>query len=207
MAEQHRPDHRPLHPGRILTTYRFAIIDNGPWPGRLAFGPLPSGDEAPAAIAGWGADIVLGLTTPAELDGLGVSDLSERFAAIGIPWINAPIEDFSIPDSALEAVWPALRDTLVERLQSGGKVMVHCRGGRGRSGMIATALLIAGGMAADTAVAAIRSAEPKAIETAEQHGWVLGLSRRTQPATLEGVSASLRDDAVDGAGTSERSEN
>lgn len=172
MAREHRADHRPLHQGRLLTAYRLAIIDDGPWPGRLAFGPAPLGPQDPAAIAAWGAVTVLGLTTPDEAESQGWPALADRFASAGIPWINLPIDDFAIPDARATQAWPAIRAGLLAHLTAGRRVLVHCRGGRGRSGMIAAALLAAGGLSAVAAVAAVRRVQPDAIETAQQMDWL-----------------------------------
>ncbi|EDP66150.1 ADP-ribosylation/Crystallin J1 [alpha proteobacterium BAL199] len=178
MAREHRAGHRPLHPGRLLNSYPIAAIKDGPWPGRLALGPAPLGSDDPSAIAAWGADKVLGLTKPEESAGLGVPDLAGHLASAGLAWRNAPIEDFAAPDDRFNEAWPALRDCLIGRLNGGEKVLVHCRAGRGRSGTIVAALLIAGGLAPDDAIGAVRSARPGAIETTDQEAWLRQISLR-----------------------------
>lgn len=179
MARQHQADHRPLHPGRILSTYPIFEIADGPWPGRLALGPVPIADDAPAAIVAWGAATVVGLTDPQEAARLGRADLASHLASAGLPWLPAPIDDFSAPGASFELAWPALRARLLERLDAGDKILVHCRGGLGRSGTVAAALLIAAGLTPNAAVGAVRRARPGAIETAEQEAW---LSRQTGAA-------------------------
>jgi len=49
---------------------------------------------------------------------------------------------------------------------------VHCRGGLGRSGMIAARMLVELGTPADEAIARVRSARPGAVETSEQVAYV-----------------------------------
>ena len=53
---------------------------------------------------------------------------------------------------------------------------MHCRGGRGRSGTVVAALLVAGGLPAGEAVRVVRQAHPGAIETADQEAWVRRLT-------------------------------
>lgn len=120
----------------------------------------------------WGAATVVGLTDPDEAAGLGRADLAAHLASAGLPWLPAPIDDFSAPDERFERAWPALRSRLLERLEAGDKILVHCRAGLGRSGTVAAALLIAAGLTPDAAVGAVRRARPGAIETAEQEAWL-----------------------------------
>lgn len=176
MAREHRPDHRPLHPERRLTDYPIAAVDDGPWAGLLALGPVPAGDRDAAAIAEWGPCCVLGLTTPGEAAALGWGDIAARLAAVGIPWLNAPIDDFTAPDAGFERRWPAILDRLLSHLSAGERVLVHCRGGKGRSGTVTAALLVAGGMAPEAAILAVRRVRPGAIETPEQEAWIRRLT-------------------------------
>jgi ADP-ribosyl-[dinitrogen reductase] hydrolase len=51
-------------------------------------------------------------------------------------------------------------------------IVVHCRGGIGRAGMVAARLLVELGDAPDVATAKVRAARhPKAVETLEQERW------------------------------------
>ncbi|HEY9567664.1 MAG TPA: hypothetical protein VIR38_06210, partial [Thalassobaculum sp.] len=59
-------------------------IGGGPWPGRLAIGPIPAADDAPPAIAAWGAAVVLGLTGTEEAERLGRADLAAHLASAGV---------------------------------------------------------------------------------------------------------------------------
>lgn len=176
MARKHCADHRPIHSGRVLTGYPIAAIADGPWPGRLALGPVPVGEQAPSSIAAWGASKVVGLIRPEESALLGVPDLAAHLAESGLSWCNAPIDDFAAPDAHFDREWPALRDCLLQRLDAGEKILIHCQAGRGRSGTIVAALLIAGGIAAADAINAVRKARPGAIETAAQETWLQRLA-------------------------------
>lgn len=177
MAREHRTDDRPLHPGHVLTGYPIAVVVDGPWPGQLALGPAPVDPGTPGDIADWGACAVLGLTTAEEAHSLGWGDFPGRLAAAGIPWTGLPIEDYTAPDARFEMAWPDVRERLIRSLAAGERILVHCRGGRGRSGTVVAALLVAGGLDPEAAIAAVRRVRPGAIETADQADWV----RRLQP--------------------------
>src|SRR5690349_21654664 len=82
-------------------------------------------------------------------------------------WFHLPIVDGSIPDEQFEKAW----ETAGERLQSiprnPGDVLLHCRGGLGRTGTIAARLLVEQGMEPIQAIASVRAARPGAIENEE----------------------------------------
>jgi len=176
MAREHPPGDHQVHP-RGLLTYALAEITGGPWPGRLALGPLPVVPRDVADIRAWGAGLVLSLVHDDEAFRAGVDDLAGLFADGGVACIRAPIVDYGTPDRTFELDWPTHRRRAIEVLTSGGMVLTHCRGGRGRSGTIAAALLVAGGMPPADAIHAVRTARPGAIETPGQEAWILGQLR------------------------------
>lgn len=126
------------------------------------------------AVAWWGAVAVLTLVEERELRELGISDIGEEVAARRMAWLHRPIRDFSTPDARFEAEWAETSRTLRAFIRRGGDVLIHCRGGLGRSGMVATRLLVECGVAPDEALARIRAARPGAVETAEQELWAKG---------------------------------
>jgi protein-tyrosine phosphatase len=57
-------------------------------------------------------------------------------------------------------------------LREGGRIVLHCRGGLGRTGLVAARLLIEFGMAPQEAIRRVRAARPGAIQTREQEDYV-----------------------------------
>jgi len=59
-----------------------------------------------------------------------------------------------------------------ERLRGGDNVVVHCRGGLGRTGTIAACVLVARGVEPDEAMRLVRASRPGAIESEAQERFV-----------------------------------
>ena len=94
------------------------------------------------AIAAWRARVVVTLIEPHEFDLLRIRSLGGEVRRRGMDWLHLPIRDVSVPDAAFEAAWPEHSAALRKRLAAGENVVVHCRGGLGRAGMIAARLLV-----------------------------------------------------------------
>ena len=120
------------------------------------------------AIQAWGAKLVLTLVEPFELHALKVPTLGSEVQRRGLDWRHLPIADFSVPDVDFEQQWHTQGHDIRSLLRSGSDVLVHCKGGLGRAGMIAARLLVELGMPPDDAIRAVRSARKGAIETAAQ---------------------------------------
>ncbi|ATG89380.1 cyclin-dependent kinase inhibitor 3 family protein [Methylomonas koyamae] len=129
------------------------------------------------AIAAWGAKLVLTLVEPAELVALKVPQLGHEIKRRGIAWQHLPIADFSVPGKDFEHQWLTQGREIRAMLRNGDDVLVHCKGGLGRAGMIAARLLAELGMPPEEAIHAVRQARKGAIETPAQ----LAVVRRTLP--------------------------
>jgi protein tyrosine phosphatase (PTP) superfamily phosphohydrolase (DUF442 family) len=128
------------------------------------------------AITAWGARLVLTLVEPAELKALQVPQLGAEVLRHGLDWCHLPIADYSVPTDDFEQHWQTHGQEIRTLLRSGTDVLVHCKGGLGRAGMIAARLLVELGMDPDQAIRDVRRARKGAIETPSQ----LALVRRTQ---------------------------
>lgn len=149
--------------------------------GLLALCPMPGRGGAYDAdlqrLAAWSPAAVLTLTGPEELARGGAARLGADLAARGIDWLHLPILDYGVPGAAAADRWPAIEADLGSRLAAGGRVLIHCKGGCGRSGMIALRLMIALGEPAGRALSRLRALRPCAVETPEQEAWA-----RARPA-------------------------
>ncbi|MET0091246.1 MAG: cyclin-dependent kinase inhibitor 3 family protein [Candidatus Thiodiazotropha sp.] len=128
-------------------------------------------------IVAWGARRVITLVEQQELRELKVLNLGHAIQSRGIQWRHLPIADFSVPDENFEQQWITQGREIRHMLLLGQDVLVHCKGGLGRAGMIAARLLVELGMQPEVAIRMVRRARKGAIETSAQ----LALVRGTRP--------------------------
>lgn len=124
------------------------------------------------AIQHWGAKAVVTLLEHEEAEKFGVNDAI--FKERNIEWYHCPIEDFHPPGDAFEDKWADAGPKVRAMLCAGEKVVVHCHGGKGRSGTIAARLLIELRVAssAQDAIRQVREVQPKAVETQDQERYL-----------------------------------
>jgi protein-tyrosine phosphatase len=147
----------------------------GPWPGRLAISARPrGGDWLVDEISRWrknGVDTVVSLLTPAEVEEMELQNEDLYCRQNKIEFVSFPIEDRMTPASDAEAI------RLIEKLDSylahGRNVVIHCRQGIGRSGLVAVSLLLERGLSVPNAVGRVSGARRTQVpETSEQLAWI-----------------------------------
>jgi protein-tyrosine phosphatase len=114
-------------------------------------------------------------------------------AANGIDFRAFPIPDRGVPASR-ESV-AALADDIVDALETGKNVTVHCRQGIGRSGMIVGGVLVAAGKEVHSALKTINESRGLEVpETEEQHRWLREFSSwlATRQAAQQAAAADER---------------
>ncbi|MFZ1469502.1 MAG: protein phosphatase [Paracoccaceae bacterium] len=153
----------------------FSITDLAVAGGRVALSPMPGwrGTYAQdlAAVLRFAPALVVSMTTAAEMGGL---DLGTDLARDSIAWRHLPVADFGVPSAKVAALWPAISAEVQAVLASGDRVLVHCMGGCGRSGMAVLRLMVQAGEPPATALARLRAARSCAVETDAQRDWALG---------------------------------
>ena len=145
----------------------FLALDRGgiglsACPGRQA--PLARDIDA---IAAEGVAMVVSLIEATEAPET-IHDLPGLLDRRGIRWRHFPIEDYGVPR---DSDWPALAGVLHRVLDEGGRILLHCWGGKGRSGMIALRLMVERGETFSAAFERLRALRPGAVETDAQRAW------------------------------------
>lgn len=140
-------------------------IPAGPWKRDL--------DLDLQVIRDWQAQALVTLIEEFEFELLSVPELPERAQAFGLRWFHLPIVDVWVPNLMFEEEWERAGEELRQILRQDGRIVLHCRGGLGRTGMIAARLLVEFGMDPREAVRRVRAARTGAIQTREQEEYVL----------------------------------
>lgn len=146
-----------------------------PSDGRLAVMPRPrGGDWLEDEMRSWreaGADVVVSLLTPDEVTHFDLVHEAEYSQCNGMLFWSSPVADRDIPTSTESFTeFVTLLSKLVE---SGKKVVVHCRQGIGRSALAAVAVLVTMGVAFDEAIERVSRARGLPVpETSEQRQWL-----------------------------------
>ena len=118
-----------------------------------------------------GADLLVTLMEMGELLDCGMSDLELAARARGLGWEHHPIRDLSIP-ADLRAFHETVRSVcgLVRRNRK--RVVVHCRGGHGRTGLFVACMLTRFGYTAAASIELVRATRKGTIHNAAQEDFV-----------------------------------
>lgn len=159
----------------LPVTYRI----EGPWRGQLAIIARPRGgewlEEELRALKEAHFDVALSLLTSEESKELGLTKEAELSAKQGLEFLSFPIPDLGVPASA--SATREFLNSVLNALRAGKQIAIHCRQGIGRSGLIATSLLVM--EAIDPFVAFRRVSAARGLEVPEttaQRDWVMELS-------------------------------
>lgn len=158
----------------------FSICDLPLGAGRIGLCPLPGRwgdyDGDLARVLGWRPDMVLSLITSNEFEVCEAATLPSDLASHGVAWRHLPVRDFRHPAPATLEAWSALSAEARATIARGGRVLAHCFGGCGRSGMVLLRLMVETGEAPDTALARLRAVRPCAVETPGQFAWAAAIA-------------------------------
>jgi len=148
-----------LHPHDVLP-----LADGG----KLIFTPCPGTKgvglaESLAQLRHAGAHAVISMTPSDELKRLDVSALPAAVAGAGMRWFHFPVEDDEAPGPVFEQAWAANRDAVLALLSRHGGIAIHCRGGSGRTGLMAALILREIGMDGTRADTLVKGLRPKAL--------------------------------------------
>lgn len=118
-------------------------------------------------------DVLVSVMEEHEYQGYGIPELFKQDLIEDIEILRFAIEDMNIPREAEAKEYEALVQDIVNRTRKGKNVVVHCRGGLGRTGTVAACVLVAlRRHSADEAIDAVHKARRGTVQTSEQEDFV-----------------------------------
>ena len=130
-----------------------------------------------ATVLAWEPALIITLVENFEFRLLGVPSFAVAMLEANLPWRHLPIRDAGVPDASFEEAWLTTGHEARAVLKRGGRVLLHCRAGLGRTGMIAARLLVELGSMPKSAIADVRNARSGTIETQAQERHVFGVKK------------------------------
>ena len=94
---------------------------------------------------------------------------------------SLPVADKRSPGDA--RAFDELIERLVDRIENGMRVIVHCNGGKGRSALVTAAVLMGLGVSASAAVAGVRAARAGSLRNPFQLWFLWSFARRWKSAS------------------------
>lgn len=117
-------------------------------------------------------DCLVSLMEAPEYAALHVDALAERAATYGLTRRWFPIRDVDAPAARSMRGFLSLIHDIIEDVRAEHTVVVYCRGGMGRSGLVAASCLVVCGCGAAEAIRRVRLVRTGAVEVAAQERWV-----------------------------------
>ncbi len=118
----------------------------------------------------FGANVVVSVIELGELEELGIAGLGATLGSLGMRWIHVPVVDVGVPEDP--STWINAMQQVHADLEDGLTVVVHCKGGLGRTGTFAASILASFGAEPREAIAAVRAARKGTIENVLQENFV-----------------------------------
>lgn len=156
-------------PGRLGMTFAPGMWANsvrGRWERDLAA-------DMTALEKKHGAGVLVSLMEDFEYGYYGIPELLEGGSYGGLEILRFAIPDMGVPREAESQEFASFIREVISRLQAGKNVVVHCRGGLGRTGLVAACVLVAlGDHDGNGAIQVVRRARRRTVQTEEQAEFV-----------------------------------
>jgi ADP-ribosyl-[dinitrogen reductase] hydrolase len=127
-------------------------------------------------IRNWGAIALITLIEDHELKMCNVKDLSTKVNELNMLWIHLPIASMALPGSGFEEQWSWVGPGICRLLRDGFRVVIHCKEGIGRTGLVTARILIEMGMDPDSAIKTVKKTRPGTLQLYSQQRYCHNLT-------------------------------
>ena len=151
-----------------MNTHPFDTLQLPDGTGALIFTPCPGTKDADmqqalGQLKAAGATRIITLMPAEEMAQFGVNDLPDVCKRLDLAWHHLPIADDCQPGDDFRAAWSAQGAQLLRAMADGETLAIHCVGGSGRTGLMATILMLESGIVAEQVIDDVRALRPKAL--------------------------------------------
>ncbi|MBL1378178.1 phosphatase domain-containing putative toxin [Zobellella iuensis] len=164
-----------------MSQHPFDYLTLGEGRGRLILTPCPGTKESSleaslTQLRDAGAAAVLTLMPGEELENNRVTAMPALCEELELAWFHLPVEDDAAPEAAFEQAWAGARDQVLALLAQGRDVAIHCKGGSGRTGLMAAIILLALEAPLTEAVQRVQALRPRALGLAPHRDYLTSLA-------------------------------
>ncbi|EWC39915.1 protein phosphatase [Pseudomonas stutzeri] len=160
-----------------MPNHPYDVLDVPGSTARLILTPCPgskatSVGEALATLQAAGAEALITLMPSEELVRNEVAQLSQLCTERDLEWLHLPVADEQVPLDDFDQAWAQSVTRINELLDAGKSIAIHCKGGSGRTGLIAARILIERQVSREAAIASVQALRPRAIQHPAHVGWI-----------------------------------
>lgn len=112
----------------------------------------------------YGASAVITLMTEYELKDLSLTQIGNTIKSLGMSWFHLPIEDEQIPGVMFNELWQTAGLAIHRLLENHKSIAIHCKGGAGRTGLVAAQIMLERGEVLDKVIERIQKIRPNAFK-------------------------------------------
>ncbi len=110
-----------------------------------------------------GTDAVVTMLPDTEIKALDVASLGQEAKNFGMQWFQLPVEDDCAPEESFEVAFTEDKAPLLALIEKKATIAIHCKGGSGRTGLMAAILLLESGMQWEDVKTLVQSIRPNAL--------------------------------------------
>jgi protein-tyrosine phosphatase len=158
--------------------------------GQILFTPCPGTKEVGLQnsleqLAAAGATAILTLMPKDEMQRNAVIDLPELCAQLGLEWFHLPIEDDHAPEQPFQDAWQSASAKIHALVNAGKAIAIHCKGGSGRTGLVAAQILLERGIPLDEVIERVRAIRPNALQIPVHQEYIANTAEQLARASIK----------------------